>query len=175
MAKYTELLDEQLINRIYNAGYELHNENNAPIEGINFSFKKIVGDYLILLNIFLDHDKNEVTLTTIDLFEEEIGVFPAYIDAEGNVSGLRREPNIIVDNREGDLNELFEEWDKQAVEEASMYNEIHENIVIARKYSSVEYSDSNSETFINSEKIGRNDPCPCESGKKYKYCHGANK
>ncbi len=23
-----------------------------------------------------------------------------------------------------------------------------------------------------SEKIGRNDPCPCGSGKKYKYCHG---
>ena len=24
-------------------------------------------------------------------------------------------------------------------------------------------------------KPGRNDPCPCGSGKKYKYCHGANK
>ncbi|MBO4413441.1 MAG: SEC-C domain-containing protein [Clostridia bacterium] len=23
------------------------------------------------------------------------------------------------------------------------------------------------------EKIGRNDPCPCGSGKKYKRCHGA--
>jgi preprotein translocase subunit SecA len=22
------------------------------------------------------------------------------------------------------------------------------------------------------EKIGRNDPCPCGSGKKYKHCHG---
>jgi len=22
------------------------------------------------------------------------------------------------------------------------------------------------------EKIGRNDPCPCGSGKKYKKCHG---
>ena len=26
---------------------------------------------------------------------------------------------------------------------------------------------------INSEKVGRNDPCPCGSGKKYKKCHGA--
>ncbi len=24
------------------------------------------------------------------------------------------------------------------------------------------------------EKVGRNDPCPCGSGKKYKKCHGAN-
>jgi len=21
-------------------------------------------------------------------------------------------------------------------------------------------------------KVGRNDPCPCGSGKKYKHCHG---
>ena len=23
------------------------------------------------------------------------------------------------------------------------------------------------------QKVGRNDPCPCGSGKKYKNCHGA--
>ena len=23
-----------------------------------------------------------------------------------------------------------------------------------------------------SQRIGRNDPCPCGSGKKYKHCHG---
>jgi uncharacterized protein YecA (UPF0149 family) len=25
----------------------------------------------------------------------------------------------------------------------------------------------------NAAKVGRNDPCPCGSGKKYKKCHGA--
>ncbi len=30
-------------------------------------------------------------------------------------------------------------------------------------------------TVVNTEKkVGRNDPCPCGSGKKYKNCHGAN-
>ncbi|MFN8624534.1 MAG: SEC-C metal-binding domain-containing protein [Candidatus Binatia bacterium] len=24
----------------------------------------------------------------------------------------------------------------------------------------------------DSDKVGRNDPCPCGSGKKYKKCHG---
>jgi uncharacterized protein YecA (UPF0149 family) len=24
-------------------------------------------------------------------------------------------------------------------------------------------------------KVGRNDPCPCGSGKKYKKCHGAGR
>jgi preprotein translocase subunit SecA len=27
--------------------------------------------------------------------------------------------------------------------------------------------------FVRStQKVGRNDPCPCGSGKKYKHCHG---
>ncbi|MFN5172128.1 MAG: SEC-C metal-binding domain-containing protein, partial [Bacteroidota bacterium] len=26
--------------------------------------------------------------------------------------------------------------------------------------------------IINDLKIGRNDPCPCGSGKKFKACHG---
>ena len=30
-------------------------------------------------------------------------------------------------------------------------------------------------TVKKSEKVGRNDPCPCGSGKKYKKCCGANK
>lgn len=25
---------------------------------------------------------------------------------------------------------------------------------------------------VEYDKVGRNDPCPCGSGKKYKYCHG---
>jgi uncharacterized protein YchJ len=28
-------------------------------------------------------------------------------------------------------------------------------------------------TYTAEEKVGRNDPCPCGSGKKYKKCHGA--
>jgi len=32
------------------------------------------------------------------------------------------------------------------------------------------------ETFVREEKkVGRNDPCPCGSGKKYKHCHGRGK
>ena len=31
-----------------------------------------------------------------------------------------------------------------------------------------------SKTYVREEKIGRNDPCPCGSGKKYKKCCGAN-
>lgn len=29
-------------------------------------------------------------------------------------------------------------------------------------------------TVVKGERVGRNDPCPCGSGKKYKKCHGKN-
>lgn len=31
-----------------------------------------------------------------------------------------------------------------------------------------------SKVFISADKVGRNDPCPCGSGKKYKQCCGKN-
>jgi preprotein translocase subunit SecA len=34
-------------------------------------------------------------------------------------------------------------------------------------------SDTGSKQVIKGDKVGRNDPCPCGSGKKYKKCHGA--
>ena len=30
------------------------------------------------------------------------------------------------------------------------------------------------QTVVVNERVGRNDPCPCGSGKKYKHCHGRN-
>ena len=35
--------------------------------------------------------------------------------------------------------------------------------------------ENSSEKFkeLSKNKIGRNEPCPCKSGKKYKHCHGA--
>ena len=31
-------------------------------------------------------------------------------------------------------------------------------------------NNGDSETFVKENKVGRNDPCPCGSGKKYKKC-----
>ena len=28
------------------------------------------------------------------------------------------------------------------------------------------------EPIVKGDQVGRNDPCPCGSGKKYKNCHG---
>ena len=36
-----------------------------------------------------------------------------------------------------------------------------------------EQSETRAQTPVTSDKIGRNDPCPCGSGKKFKKCCGA--
>ena len=41
-----------------------------------------------------------------------------------------------------------------------------------RKYEKLRASTHGSESLYTNIKIGRNDPCPCGSGKKYKRCCG---
>ncbi|GAE93255.1 protein export cytoplasm protein SecA ATPase RNA helicase [Gracilibacillus boraciitolerans JCM 21714] len=39
-------------------------------------------------------------------------------------------------------------------------------------YTDLESDEDKQGTVVNEQKIGRNDPCPCGSGKKYKKCCG---
>jgi preprotein translocase subunit SecA len=43
----------------------------------------------------------------------------------------------------------------------------------ARSVSSASADTNGSGPRVTGAKVGRNDPCPCGSGKKYKHCHGA--
>jgi preprotein translocase subunit SecA len=36
-------------------------------------------------------------------------------------------------------------------------------------------ADETAQSSFSQQKVGRNDPCPCGSGKKFKHCHGALK
>jgi preprotein translocase subunit SecA len=55
--------------------------------------------------------------------------------------------------------------------------EAHEQALLAEageEYITQEDEDESSQPFVREgQKVGRNDPCPCGSGKKYKQCHGA--
>ena len=47
-----------------------------------------------------------------------------------------------------------------------------DSIFSAEKQNSILRSYKDSKTVVNAPKVGRNDPCPCGSGKKYKKCCG---
>ncbi|NBG89392.1 preprotein translocase subunit SecA [Isachenkonia alkalipeptolytica] len=42
------------------------------------------------------------------------------------------------------------------------------------KPSTASHGKAQQKTVVKGERVGRNDPCPCGSGKKYKKCHGKN-
>ena len=74
-----------------------------------------------------------------------------------------QEPEEIQERRKrrspGKMTEMKESTDNIGLSRGSAQNQ-GENVAGKQKPIKVE------------EKIGRNDPCPCGSGKKYKHCHG---
>ena len=79
---------------------------------------------------------------------------PTPVDLDGN-GHRRRKMATSVD----DLEEAFQRRKRRELEQARMAG--------AGEYQPVQ------QVVRGSEKIGRNDPCPCGSGKKYKKCCGA--
>jgi preprotein translocase subunit SecA len=76
----------------------------------------------------------------------------SYVDGDGG--GRRRRIATSVDEME----EQFQRRKKRELEQARMAGS----------------GDMQVQQVVRSgEKIGRNDPCPCGSGKKYKKCCGA--
>lgn len=45
-----------------------------------------------------------------------------------------------------------------------------DNVLTGEKIKSIKKEYNKTKTVVNENKIGRNDPCPCGSGKKYKKC-----
>lgn len=49
-----------------------------------------------------------------------------------------------------------------------------DNLLSEEKRKELYLKQKKSGTIVKEKKIGRNDPCPCGSGKKYKFCCGKN-
>ncbi|PYX50852.1 MAG: preprotein translocase subunit SecA, partial [Acidobacteria bacterium] len=80
---------------------------------------------------------------------------PAQHDGDGN----GRRPPRMVSTSADELEEAFMRRKRRELEQARMAGggEVPQVQQVVR----------------GQEKVGRNDPCPCGSGKKYKKCHGA--
>ena len=56
-----------------------------------------------------------------------------------------------------------------------LYNlEAWDKIFTSEKRKELYLSQKKSGTVVKGKKVGRNDPCTCGSGKKYKHCCGKN-
>ena len=85
---------------------------------------------------------------------------------EGTVKELADKYNLsVIDSKEKLYKNMVDakaDW----LYELPQWNEIFDGETKRRLY----LEQKKSGTVIVGKKIGRNDPCPCGSGKKYKYC-----
>ena len=84
------------------------------------------------------------------------GVVPGAPHTDGSGNG---KPPRHVATSVDDLEESFQRRKRRELEQARMAGGGEQNTV--------------QQVVRGAEKVGRNDPCPCGSGKKYKKCHGA--
>jgi hypothetical protein len=125
----------------------------------NFSTEGIEPARQFILKVPLDPDVLEVRsalLTACKLMAERFPEFDAWLEDSKNDEGFRRkwymEHPIPADDEDfeddGFADEEFEEEEYEEPEPPPL--------TIVRR----------------NERIGRNDPCPCGSGKKFKHCCG---
>jgi preprotein translocase subunit SecA len=84
---------------------------------------------------------------------------PESVPAEHSGDGNGRRPPRMVSTSADELEEAFMRRKRRELEQARMAG--------AGDTPSVQ------QVVRGQEKVGRNDPCPCGSGKKFKKCHGA--
>lgn len=98
------------------------------------------------------------------------GANESFLSGAKELESLSAEDSVTLDF---DLEKLYfnmhkakAEWLFNLPEWASVLSE-EKRHEITKEYRS-------SQIFVREQKIGRNDPCPCGSGKKYKNCCGKN-
>jgi preprotein translocase subunit SecA len=122
-------------------------------------------------------------LDEIDYLREGIGL-RGYGQRDPLIEYKREAFNMfsrLMDNIRGNIiNTIFRVSAAAPQEEVSQQEKLNfsgasdevEQFGAAKRSDSGEKSGSNPSPIINKEKVGRNDPCPCGSGKKYKKCCG---
>ena len=126
-------------------------------------------------------DKDTVVSGTVkelaDKYETELQMFVGFLDG---INDSLKEANPIEEmdeNTQVSLDIDFEKlyYNMVGCRAEWLYNLKEWDDILTEERRKELYKESrNSTTVVKGKKIGRNDPCPCGSGKKYKKCCGKN-
>ena len=111
-----------------------------------------------------------------DKYETELQMFVGFLDG---INDSLKEANPIEEmdeNTQVSLDIDFEKlyYNMVGCRAEWLYNLKEWDDILTEERRKELYKESrNSTTVVKGKKIGRNDPCPCGSGKKYKHCHEA--
>ena len=90
------------------------------------------------------------------------------IKTPNDIDSLEEDSVVTVDI---DLEKLY--YNMVAAKADWLYNlEQWNELLSEEKRQELYRAQKKSMTIVKGKKIGRNDPCPCGSGKKYKFCCG---
>jgi preprotein translocase subunit SecA len=141
---------------------EYKRESFDMFEAMMQRFQEETVRYLYLMQIFERGEPGAMGTGASsgpqDLGGPEAGV-PAVISGGGAGGNGRRPPRAVATSVD-ELEEAFQRKKRRELEQARMAGSGDHQPV--------------QQVVRGSAKIGRNDPCPCGSGKKYKKCCGAN-
>ena len=142
---------------------EYKKESFEMFEDMMQRFQEDTVRYLYLMQIITRGDAGPIGPTAGGPQDQEqagpAGV-PAIGSGGGGTDGNGHRPPRSVSTSVDDLEEAFQRRKRRELEQARMAG-AGERQPVQR-------------VVRGSAKVGRNDPCPCGSGKKYKKCHGAN-
>jgi Predicted metal-binding protein related to the C-terminal domain of SecA len=125
-------------------------------------------------------EKNDTINGRFSELAEKFGM--SSLDFAGFMSGINTsliEPADVeglTESSEIDIKIDFEKlyYNMHAAEADWLYNLPEwDGILSKEKRKEIKTAYNRTKTVVKGEKIGRNDPCPCGSGKKYKKCCGA--
>ena len=174
----SEILKKQAMEKspLIISGKVLEDKAVTVSQSIEFYKREIERDpseplnYIYLGNIYCNtgrHFKAE------ELFEKAVGLGPGYVEAYyalADIAFRRDEHGKALEWLKKGLEYLDDFKARQDFEGSKKsfvksYNEFYSDM----EKKAVE-EEKNIPPFKKEEKIGRNDPCPCKSGKKYKKC-----
>ncbi len=117
---------------------------------------------------------------TVGELAEKFNMIPEFVcgfldginDATGNTVDMKEIEETTKINITIDFEKLYKKMVEYKAEHLCSLKE-WDNIFDAETRKRFTSEQKKSGTFVNENKVGRNDPCTCGSGKKYKKCCGA--
>ena len=178
---YSEILEATNENLLRHHRITLSEiKGKAPEDVIEFITKLVLEEYNEKIENFPEELRDEfektITLHVIDThWMEHISTMSQLREGIG-LRGYANENPLQAYTMEG--YDLFDRMMTQINKEVSIYllkAEIRQNIErkeVVKKTITNDGKEAKKIQAKSKKKVGRNDPCPCGSGKKYKQCHG---
>ena len=107
---------------------------------------------------------------TAEMFVAFIDGLNASLETEFDMESLTEDSEVCININFEKLFKLMVEYKAEHLYTLPQWDGMYD----AETKKRLTLEQKNARTVVKGDKVGRNDPCPCGSGKKYKKCCGAN-